>query len=1073
VLAIRGDGRVVERPLGNCIARVLVGPLPIALVIAGALATQTRRGVVQVAGADCSTGCHGVADRVEALRVVTPLLVLLFSALVTFAWWRSIGFGAVRAKVALLALGVFALAGALAPFWSLGSIVSLVALVVAIFVRQSVLLPSPSGPPESFEGVIGLRGVRVTVVAVAVYALFLLVIPQSSPQAIDAMLAWTSHITYVGGAVASAVLLSLVVHDSALGLASPAGGGTPIAVETTLRRSARERAVLQLGGLVLLSVLVLLTVLSYLVWYDVVFVVGIILLLEACSLWPSAAPARPEATRSETVCLQIAGWLRMIAQVPLVLFLAALVLTLGEAIIGGDIGGVAALTLAAVAVVVALVLLERGARDDALDARSAPPPFAWPALLETQWWASVFMTVVYADRYESRIAGPALFVGAALLGVHLWRRRARPGDPDPGPPSIVLRYLGFVPAVALTAGTLADWPGVGFGVALATIAAALVIAAVLTGKDGAVQIWAAGGRRGLGLPIAAGAGIALLVSGLTDIVRTSTIVGTIAAINIAAAAVVAILHALVERTDAWYLPAPDRLQFLRGRRIPILTVLTAWIVVAIGLSPPPAHRMQVTARAAAETPTIEDAMTSFLARPAAASAAQNPRPILLVASDGGGARASYWTALVLDCVVAARPPVKARDAEVCTHGASGATRSGSAAEQRARARSILLVSGVSGGGVGLAQYAGALVEGKGALPDGWAEDVAGYDMLRAPMTWGVSHDLVAALLGLHAPDEACLDLTGSRPSIKCRLIQALTQDRGTILARSIAGEGGRNPLPPVRLRDVTVTPTNDLPVYVDNATLAGGVARVLASPLNLGATLSNNLTDVPRCGRLRARPEPCDPTPVTRVRDLVDVLGPRRDMSLYAASTLGARFPVITAPGFVASCDSAGSLGHAEGDDCEPDSSMSDGGFLENSGLLTIHDLLPDIRQRVTAYNAGHARKYAIYVVELDNHAQRDADTGEIDSARVATTVLNLTSARDFIEGYAREAIVDYVGSDCYLRVHPSISAAGSAPTGWLLSDDAERGLAQSLLSTPVPPATVAKLTTWIDGATTKQSCVP
>jgi hypothetical protein len=277
----------------------------------------------------------------------------------------------------------------------------------------------------------------------------------------------------------------------------------------------------------------------------------------------------------------------------------------------------------------------------------------------------------------------------------------------------------------------------------------------------------------------------------------------------------------------------------------------------------------------------------------------------------------------------------------------------------------------------------------------------------------------------------------------------------------------------VQLRDVTVTPTNDLPVYIDNATLAGGVARVLASPLNLGVRLSNNLIETPRCGRLRPQTNACDPTPVTRVRDLVDVLGPRRDISLYAASTLGARFPVITAPGFVASCKSVGALDYTKQDVCEPGSSMSDGGFLENSGLLTIHDLLPAIRTRVASYNARHARKYAIYVVELDNHAQRDADKGEIGSARVGATVLNLTSARNFIEGYARESVVEYVGSDCFLRVHPSVSAAGSAPTGWLLSDDAERGLAQSLLSTPVPPATVAKLVKWIDGTTTKRSCVP
>jgi hypothetical protein len=468
--------------------------------------------------------------------------------------------------------------------------------------------------------------------------------------------------------------------------------------------------------------------------------------------------------------------------------------------------------------------------------------------------------------------------------------------------------------------------------------------------------------------------------------------------------------------------------------------------------------MLVSARTPGPAPTIDDAMNSFFARPAT-EVSGHPRPILLVASDGGGARASYWTALVLDCIVAARAPHKAASATTCTHD-----RSSSADRQQARARSILLASGVSGGGVGLAQYSAALVAGNGQLPASWAEDDAGYDMLRAPMTWGVTHDLVAGLLGLHAPGEQCLQQPETDHGVRCRLVRALARDRGNILADAVAGKGGRAPLPDVSLRSVTVRADNDLPVYIDNATLAGGVARVLASPLDLAARLTNNADTNHVCGELVASTTLCNPTPVARVRDLANVLGPARDMPLFDAATLGARFPVITAPGYVASCGSG----------CESSSSMSDGGFLENSGLLTIRDLLPDIRQRVAGYNHAHpSTPYAIYVVELDNHSRRSADTGEIASARVATTALNLTSARDFIEGYARESVVDFAGSACYLRVHPTVNAAGSAPTGWLLSDDAERGLAQSLSAGSATNPTLQMLVSWIDGANADRSCVP
>ena len=159
---------------------------------------------------------------------------------------------------------------------------------------------------------------------------------------------------------------------------------------------------------------------------------------------------------------------------------------------------------------------------------------------------------------------------------------------------------------------------------------------------------------------------------------------------------------------------------------------------------------------------------------------------------------------------------------------------------------------------------------------------------------------------------------------------------------------------------------------------------------------------------------------------------------------------------------------------------MSDGGFLENSGLLTLREILPLVSRRLAAENAKLAQEspeaapYTLYVVELDNHARKITDTGEIQSKGGAgATLLNLTSARDFIEGYARESVINFVGSGCFLRVHPTASAAATAPTGWLLSDDAESGLAQSLQA-PSPTYTdVRQLVRWMDGSSTNAECTP
>ena len=78
-----------------------------------------------------------------------------------------------------------------------------------------------------------------------------------------------------------------------------------------------------------------------------------------------------------------------------------------------------------------------------------------------------------------------------------------------------------------------------------------------------------------------------------------------------------------------------------------------------------------------------------------------------------------------------------------------------------------------------------------------------------------------------------------------------------------------------------------------------------------------------------------------------------------------------------------------------------------------------------------------------------------------------------FIEGYARESVINFVGSACFLRVHPTASAAGNAPTGWLLSDDAESGLAQSIQAPSPTYEDVERLVRWMDGTGTNADCTP
>ena len=1063
----------------SALERILFGPLPAALILVAALAVETRRGVNQVAAAACTTACHGVPARLSYLEAATVILALV-TFVIVWRYWRRPERRA--GTYALAGLVVFTLSAAAAPWWGPATPLLLIALVVAIAAYQT---GAEKSDELSFPGVVRLHGVRVAVVVIVIYALFLLVVPQSSPQAIDAILAWASHPTYVFSSVASAVLLALVVHDSALLLVAPAERIDGGAGGQQSRSASSEHAAVLVAGVVFITMLALLAVFSYVALYGVVFALLLLGLLAMTHRFPSGARKRDALDASRR--LQVAAWLRLIAEIPLVLFAAGVTLALVEGVLGGDARGTAWLLLALVLVVGALALLERGERDDPYDAEKPPPVFDRPALLQTQWWASVFATVALADRYPQQahrvgIAGVALVAGICFLGLHLWMRQRWPVSASRTRTWLFLRYLGFVPLVALPLGELAGWPGVGLLISFAAIVIAIVSRVVgHTPREVWQALLASARGRGLGLPVARGAGIALLLGAVLDVERTAIIVGTIAAVNIAAAAVIATLHSLVARFDSWSFPetAVTRRLRIANAGVPILLFLTAWAIAVLVFQPAASHRLPVVAANGSAPPPIGATVNAFLDRPARDASVSSPRPVFLIASDGGGARASYWTAILLDCAVAARAPLKARDGTPCARD-----RDGSAHAQIARAREILVVSGVSGGGVGLAQYASALVAGGSrGLPRNWAEDVAGYDMLRAPTTWGVTHDIVAGLLGVHAPDEHCLRVENGRrvdDSMECRLVAALTRDRGNVLADSVAGAGGRERLPEVPLRSVMPTRSNDLPAYVDNATLAGGVARVVVSPLELALHLTNNAEVRPSCGTMRSEPA-CILPPVARARDLVDVLGDHRDLPLMAAATLGARFPIITAPGYVASCDEPGAWLHDAATHCdEPRSSMSDGGFLENTGLLTIREVLPLISRRLAAENAKRAQEspeaapYTLYVVELDNHARKLTDKGEIRSEGGAgTTLLNLTSARDFIEGYARESVINFVGSGCYLRVHPTASAAGNAPTGWLLSDDAESGLAQSLQAPSPTYADVLKLVRWMDGTGTNAECAP
>ena len=130
------------------------------------------------------------------------------------------------------------------------------------------------------------------------------------------------------------------------------------------------------------------------------------------------------------------------------------------------------------------------------------------------------------------------------------------------------------------------------------------------------------------------------------------------------------------------------------------------------------------------TPTIDDVFDAWVdAQQLDATVPGAPVPMVVVMADGGGMRAAdlgrRWSS---DCIVGRE--VATKEDRAC----AGPRRS--TEEAQSVARRIFLVSGVSGGSVGLAAYAENLLS-EHPLEDGWVEASLGRDFASPTIGWGI------------------------------------------------------------------------------------------------------------------------------------------------------------------------------------------------------------------------------------------------------------------------------------------------------------------------------------------------
>jgi hypothetical protein len=368
-------------------------------------------------------------------------------------------------------------------------------------------------------------------------------------------------------------------------------------------------------------------------------------------------------------------------------------------------------------------------------------------------------------------------------------------------------------------------------------------------------------------------------------------------------------------------------RLLRLRYNPVLTLaLAVPFIASLSGGDPTVHALRAASAGQSVTeqtqPKLADltqswvdlgSSCSFPLNPAAGGAVQ-VQPLLLLAADGGGIRASRWT---VEAVQQVRQAWQ-QGTPTCPH------------------TPILLASGVSGGSVGLALSRGDDAEAAEAAleaPDALAGAAVGL----------LVRDLLAGGAGLEVP---ALDAGGAWTD-RAGLMEVVWERASAALKQPF-----------------TFDTSGPGPALVFNSAAAGTGCRVLVEQVDVRTgTPPPSLTAQSRGPDCRGRAD----LPAGSL-DLWESYGrclPK--LSWATAAMMSARFSTVTPAGRVRACDEA-----------ERDLQLIDGGYGEGSGLGTLDEVLPTVLDVVRKVNAGPGSPRRIVVpivVFLQNRSGADVST--------------------------------------------------------------------------------------------------
>jgi hypothetical protein len=424
---------------------------------------------------------------------------------------------------------------------------------------------------------------------------------------------------------------------------------------------------------------------------------------------------------------------------------------------------------------------------------------------------------------------------------------------------------------------------------------------------------------------------------------------------------------------------------------------------------------------------LDAAWKKWLENQDGCSTDQKTRQMLLVAAPGGGIRAAYWTASTLDKV-----------SDPC-------------------AGAVFAISSVSGGSLGAALWSYPVQKDQSATGSTAAALLSSDDGLSTATAGLVFRDLPRSFVPFSGgfrdraqllEDSWAADLEGMKKDNRLVYAKDATLDQLT---------GGKE-WKPVMVYNGASAADGCRVITTNTAHLQRDEAACLAGPTGADTSAISGALN-PRDDAIATRGElgaAC--TPATDQQPL--------SMRATTAALMSARFPYVSPAGTVRRCleQARGPQEKADvgGDELSKVRSavtptyVVDGGYIENTGLLTLLQLWQVLKPMIESHNAeAGAVKVVPWIVVADNHYRSNASGANVE--RIPETTVPLVArlnARETLGTSALEQIATREmsvfgasgnGVGGLVVIAPQTAPSIAAPLGWVLSADTRAELDEQL----------------------------